>query len=43
MSVNVNASLDSFSLLHLHQKDFFYGNFLFLNKILKNITFLYDL
>lgn len=43
MSTDVNSSLDSFSLFDLHQKNFFYGNFLFLNKILKLWRFLYDL
>lgn len=34
MSTDINESLDSFSLVHLHQKNF-YGNFFFFNKILK--------
>lgn len=42
MSTDINATLDSFSLVHLHQKNF-YGNFLFLNKILKLWRLLYDL
>ena len=34
MQIDIHASLDLFPLLHLHQNDLFYGNFLFLNKIL---------
>lgn len=37
MRIGIHASLDWFPLLHLHQNDLFYGNFLFLNKILHNI------